>query len=87
MISVRKVRARSIARLRDPADERVGMSADICARSPREDQSTRFAPGIFRSARVSAQLNATVSTNPMGAFTLAGRLKSNSQYCSHSAIG
>src|SRR6266481_1618157 len=49
--------------------------------------STFFAPGICRSARVSAQLNATVSTNTMGAFTVAGTLKSNSQYCSHSAIG
>jgi hypothetical protein len=49
--------------------------------------STLLAPGICRNARVSAQLNATVSTNPMGAFTVAGTLKSNSQYCSHSAIG
>jgi len=49
--------------------------------------STFFAPGICRSARVSAQLNATVSTNTMGAFMVAGILKSNSQYCSHSAIG
>ena len=43
--------------------------------------STLFAPGICRNARVSAQLNATVSTNPIGAFTVAGRsVKSNSQY-------
>ena len=34
--------------------------------------NTRFAPGISRNARVSAQLNATVSTKPIVAFTIAG---------------
>ena len=35
--------------------------------------STFVAPGICRNARVSAQLNATVSTNPIVALTIAGR--------------
>ena len=35
--------------------------------------STRVAPGIFRKAAVTAQLNMTVSTNAIAALTIAGR--------------
>ncbi len=38
-----------------------------------QDHSTFVAPGICRNARVSAQLNATVITNPIVALMIAGR--------------
>jgi len=41
---------------------------------------TRVAPGIFRSAAVAAQLNATVSTNTTVTLTTAGTSTSKSQY-------
>ncbi len=44
-------------------------------------------PRIIRSALVTAQLNATVSTKAIAALTMAGRSRSNSQYCSQRQIG
>ena len=37
------------------------------------DHNTRVAPGIFRSAAVSAQLSAMVSARPIAALMMAGR--------------
>jgi hypothetical protein len=44
-----------------------------CAHDGLQDHSTLFAPGICRSARVNAQLNATVSTKPIATLMIAGQ--------------